>query len=243
MMKVRDRELLALLNSGKDNIRELVKRITDLHGEMSWLYIPKRRKNNICLIAHIDSVWDDERKSLVYDRKFKVIYSAKKFTGIGADDRAGVYALLKVFSELPSDDKPYLLFTDFEEFGGLGAYEAVEKFGDILSDVNFFVEIDRRGVMEFVTYNGEETNQDFINFISSFGFQQTWGTFSDVAIIGEQLGIAGANVSPSYYFGHTYREVLYPEFLADTINRVVNIIQNSRNKVFRLPAVERIQRL
>ncbi len=238
-MKVRVQELLAIMQASKNQICELVKKNTNLHEEMSWLYVPKRRKNNICLVAHIDTVWDDERKNLAYDSKNKVIYSKSKITGIGADDRAGVYSLLKIFCELSNEEKPYMLFTDYEEFGGLGAFEAVEKFGDILSDVNFFIELDRQGSREFVTYNGEEANKDFMDFVTSFGLHHARGSFSDIAITGEMLRIAGINVSSGFYFEHTPQEILYPKIVADSINKVMDIIRNSRNKAFRLPVVER----
>jgi len=140
-------------------------------------------------------------------------------SGLGADDRAGIYACLKIRRKTGCT----VLFTDFEETGGIGAYEAADIFKEHFEGISFFLEIDRKGNKEMVFYNGE--SQQFKDFIGAFGFHEQTGSFSDVAVLGQETGKPAVNISAGYWHAHTRHEYLKVKYLNNTITRVLNIIQ------------------
>lgn len=68
----------------------------------------------VCLIAHLDTVFDQNKckdKEIYLDTEHQVMWSPQ---GLGTDDRAGVFAILKL---LKMGYKPYIIFTQDEELG------------------------------------------------------------------------------------------------------------------------------
>lgn len=151
------------------------------------------------LVAHIDTVHPVPPDRIFYDPKERVMWSPQ---GLGADDRAGVWAILCL---LLAGYRPHVLFTDLEEQGGIGAWEAAEEV--VLPEgTRYGIEIDRRGKGQAVFYN--EGNTDFKEYICSFGFKEHTGTYSDVAILSPAWGIACVNLSAGYYNEHFTDEYL-----------------------------------
>ena len=72
----------------------------------------------ILLVSHLDTVLYEPPKTL-YTTKDRNVIMGKK--GLGADDRAGVFAILKI---LKAGLRPSVLLTTGEEIGGLGAMSA-----------------------------------------------------------------------------------------------------------------------
>lgn len=189
----------------------------------------------LCLVAHIDTVHDINRfvefrtgYELLHERKKEIFYDSKKKVfwspdGLGADDRAGVYALFKIHEE--TEKKPYLLFTDHEECGGLGAYAATQHFKINLRDMKIFIEIDRRGANDCVFYNHEP--DEFKRNIEKFGFKEAVGSFSDISIIGRELCRPCVNLSCGYYNEHSFREYLRVQELEKTISKVKRMIRKA----------------
>lgn len=224
--------LKKILAAEKEDIISNACSTADYAGKAAWLWMPEKRCPNkrICLVAHIDTVWDrnglDEwslktttkksNKRIFYDTEKAVYWSPD---GLGADDRAGVYAVLKLRKETGC----MILLTDYEESGGLGAKEASKIFKPYFENTAFFLEIDRKGNNEAVFYNGE--SQEFKNFIMNFGFKEHKGIFSDITIISRDLGIVGANVSAGYYNQHTKSEYLSERYLNSTISKVLKMIR------------------
>lgn len=201
----------------KDLIKEL-DHMCDLTNDESWIVLPNDPTNKICLVAHIDTVHDDERKKLVcYDPNNKLYWSPD---GLGADDRAGVYAILKVWNSLPENKKPVLLFTDMEELGGLGAYSC-EDWLHVLNDCSYFIELDRQGKNEMVFYNQEQNK--FVEKIGGHGFKEAKGTFSDISILGDLFNLCAVNLSIGFYNEHTKGEFLNERYLNKTIKKVIQI--------------------
>ena len=66
----------------------------------------------IALVAHLDTVHRTPVRDLYYDQSKGVLWSPE---GIGADDRAGVFAILNI---IKSGLKPSVIFTKDEEQGG-----------------------------------------------------------------------------------------------------------------------------
>ena len=225
------KDLAWFLVQPKEEIIKLVKKMTNKHAGMAWLYVPKRKGKKICLVAHVDTVWRERPIELRYSKKTRTIKTGNGI-GIGADDRAGVYAIYSILKSLPKKDWPMVLFCDGEEIGGIGAHEAVEKFNSYFEDVAYFVELDRRGFAEVVYYGREPA--EFKEYIESFGFEEEWGIFSDISVICPAVKKCGANLSVGFSMEHTAWETLDVESLEYTIDAVKEIL-DSEIREFKLP--------
>lgn len=177
----------------------------------------------IMLVAHIDTVFDNKPKKIIYNSKLKLFYSNN---GLGADDRAGVSAIINI---LESGYKPYVLFCNYEEVGAYGAKTASENI-KIDNKINIIIELDRQGKDDFVTYNCENTEMD--KYIENFGFIKSYGSFSDISVLCKKWGIGGVNLSIGYYDQHTKNEYLKIEEYYNTIKRVKNILKNCPKQKF-----------
>jgi len=212
-----------------DSLRKEIKKACTRSGNDSWLFIPKQRKNKVCLVAHIDTAQRENwgKKTIVHDKDQGILWSPE---GLSADDRAGVWAVLHLYKTVPPEHQPYILLTDKEERGGIGATEAVDIFGDILGSdaVSHFIEIDRRGANDAVFYNNEP--EEFRRYVTLFGFEEAHGTFSDISILGFEFEKCGVNLSAGYYNEHTPRELLNTKHLENTVANVRLMLEdNARN--------------
>jgi len=169
----------------------------------------------VLLVAHMDTIFNYPPKRLYYDKEFDKLFSLDG--GIGADDRSGIYAIIKILE----DFKPHVLFTEDEEIGALGARKAVSILKK--PDVKYIIEFDRKGSNDCVFYDCE--NIDFINYIEKFNFNSNYGSFTDISILAKFWNIAAVNISCGYYNEHTHLEYLKYKELINNINRVKEIIK------------------
>jgi hypothetical protein len=184
-----------------------------------------RGEGLVCLVAHIDHVYEESeewlRRPIFYDGE-----CLSSPLGIAGDDRAGVYAVMRLFEELEVN----ALFTDGEERGGVGAREAC---GEVrLFSVPYFIEIDRRGIGEAVFYNGEERlASGFVDVVSRY-FRVCRGTFSDVSILGRYFGVASVNLSAGFFNEHRgSAEYIYLpglEYTMEVVPRILRVLGNVR---------------
>lgn len=196
--------------------KELLKEATGLKGTVTqhkdhFIYVD--RGHPTCLVAHVDTVRGRDRIDL--RQKHSVITNRHGI--LGADDRAGVYALFAL-----EHTGVNLLFTNYEESGGKGAVSAANRLE--FTGVNLFIELDRRGCNEYVYYSWrlpKATKQ----YIESYGFIEDYGSYSDIAEF-EQFGIPAVNLSIGYYNQHTTRESLHIDEMNLTIERVKAMISN-----------------
>lgn len=184
-------------------------------------YIYAKGNIPILLVAHCDIVHKEIPETVVYDKQQRILWSP---TGIGGDDRCGVYALLKICEKF----KPYILFATDEEIGCVGTRKFIEDFDEL--PVNFIIEIDRRGNNQVVFYSCG--NKDFQNYILSFGLDKQHGSCSDVKYLSTEYDIAGCNLSAGYYREHTETEHIYLEHLENTIKIVEQILKDTKNHKF-----------
>jgi hypothetical protein len=208
--------------------------VCTMSGEGAWLFIPKETVRKVCLVAHIDTVHDEPMGPKRLVRENGIITSPH---GLGADDRAGVWAGLYVYNTSAPDLQPYLLLCDQEERHGIGAREAATRFGDIIrSDrITYFIEIDRRGRNEAVFYSEEPAK--FRNYVKSFGFIESRGSFSDISILGPAAGKCAVNVSAGYYKAHTLDESLNIAELMETVDKVKLMLQDNKHQSMIWPLV------
>ncbi len=189
----------------------------------------------VMLIAHLDTVHKETVKEIYVSNMGNIISPQ----GIGGDDRCGIYAILKLITD--TDLKPYILFAEDEEIGCVGSEKFVKDIKNYDIDVNFLIEIDRRGNNDAVYY--ECDNPDFEKFISLYGFETDYGSFSDIAVIAPVLGVAAVNLSSGYYKAHTTDEIINIDDLNNIINRVTAIVTDvADNKTERFEYIEKTRR-
>lgn len=176
----------------------------------------------VALVAHMDTVFrEDERVSLYYDQRKGVLW---KPYGAGFDDRAGVYAILKI---IQAGYRPTVIFTTDEEVGAQGAMSLVTMISQPKTPIKYMIELDRQGIYDCVFYSCG--NDDFISYVESFGFCEQWGTFSDISIICPEWRIAGVNLSIGYFDEHTQSERLEVAPLLATIEKVKAMLEVADN--------------
>jgi len=228
---------MTLIQAHKASTKELFNYFMTLgpkaiRGE-TFVYVPGSTRMPL-LVAHADTVHRELPKLILLDEKKGILSSP---TGLGADDRAGVYGILCVHASL--DPKPGLLLCDEEESGGIGAYDASWDIADHLRPYPFMIELDRKGSGECVFYNDE--SQEFIEYIESFGFKEDYGIFSDVMFLGEGLRKTSVNLSIGFERAHTLGEYLDLRSMNYTIKHTKRIMLNvlhtkaSKQISFKLP--------
>ena len=128
----------------------------------------------VLLVAHMDTVHRQPVEQICYSADGAVTMSPQ---GIGGDDRCGVWMILQILRTA----KCHVLFCEDEEVGCVGA----KKFtrGSLRPQVNYIVELDRRGSNDAVFYRCD--NPEFEDFVTSFGFETANGSCSDMRDEGE----------------------------------------------------------
>lgn len=179
----------------------------------------------IALCAHMDTVFPKPPSDIYYDKDKNVIWSP---TGLGADDRAGVFSILKI---LRTGLRPTVIFLADEEIGALGASALIKAFPKPVNELKYLIELDRRGEIDCVFY--ECDNMDFIDYIETFGFLMNFGSFSDISEICPQWGIAGVNLSVGYEGEHSVSEILRVGPMLNTIRRVEQMLREENIPSFK----------
>lgn len=173
----------------------------------------------VCLVAHLDTVHPYPPVQIYYDKDEDVIWSPQ---GLGADDRAGIFAIIRL---LEMGLRPHIIFTTDEEKGGLGAESLVKTYKKCpFKNVKYFIELDRQGYDDCVFYHCN--NESFTEYIESFGFKTVMGTYTDICDFMEAWGIAGVNLSIGYFNEHTLAEYLVSNALKETILKIVEMLKN-----------------
>ena len=184
-------------------------------------YIPINKKGflyaegniPVLLVAHIDTVHDDIPSIICFSEDMRYVMSPQ---GIGGDDRCGVYMIL----QLIRDFKCHVLFCEDEECGGRGANKFTES--KIKPDVNYIVEMDRRGSNDAVFYKCD--NPEFTEFVLGFGFSENHGTFTDISVIAPHLKTAAVNISAGYFNEHRQYEYIDMLAVENNIRRIGEMI-------------------
>lgn len=180
-------------------------------------YVMAKGDIPVMLVAHLDTVFKIPPYNFFWDRDKNVIFADG--TGLGADDRAGVFGILYILNHTKM--RPSVLFTRGEETGGRGAKLAAKTLSP---SVKYLVELDRQGHRECVFYDCG--NREFERYVNSFGFHTEWGSFSDISILCPEWKVAGVNLSIGYYHEHTYGEILFADEMMDTVKRVITMLKS-----------------
>lgn len=173
----------------------------------------------IMLVAHMDTVFKAPPSRIYYDQKQRVMWSPQ---GLGADDRAGVFAIAKILSH---GYRPSICLTMGEEKGGIGAAALVKDIPDCPFDLKYIIQLDRQGTNDCVFYDCD--NPEFTEYVEKFGFITDWGTFSDISDICPEWKVAGVNLSVGYKNEHSEIETLSTDALYATIKKVEKMLRNA----------------
>ena len=191
--------------------------------EDSDMYIYVDRQAPITLVSHVDTVRGKDKLTL--KEKHGIVWNSSGV--LGADDRAGVYAMFRL-----SNLNCNLLFTNYEECGGKGAKLASKALNQHMVDsgVKLLIELDRSGVSEYVYYSYHLPKQ-IKAYVESYGFNEEYGSYSDIS---EFDTIPAVNLSVGYYNQHTSGEYLVMDELELTIQRVKRMLQAPPTKLYKV---------
>lgn len=174
----------------------------------------------IALIAHMDTVFQLPVSDLYYDQKKGVLWSPQ---GLGADDRAGIFAILKI---LQDGYRPSVILTTGEEQGGIGACAIIDRYPECpIPNLKYMIQLDRHGTNDCVFYDCY--CPEFVNYVESFGFCERWGSFTDISFLMPEWQIVGVNLSVGYENEHSQIEILNINPLFDTISKVKKMLSET----------------
>lgn len=179
--------------------------------------------SEIAVVAHLDTVHLDKNNenTLFFDQKKRVVWSS---VGLGADDRAGVFAILKL---LKAGLRPTIILLTDEETGGQGAKALVARHSKNYLNLKYIIELDRHGRDDCVFYKCR--NSTFEKYVESFGFKRAWGTFSDISVIAPVWNVAAVNLSIGYFEEHSLAEHLDLNILEKTVAKVAKMLADINN--------------
>lgn len=172
----------------------------------------------IALVAHMDTVFKHPVQTLYYDSHKTTFWSPD---GLGADDRAGIFAILQV---LKAGLRPSVILTTDEEIGGFGASALTMDYPTCpIPGLKYLIELDRCGSKDAVFYCC--ASDDFKEYITEFGFIEARGSFSDISILMPNWQICGVNLSIGYMNEHMHIETLDVSALMATVEKVKTMLQ------------------
>lgn len=182
----------------------------------------------VLLVAHLDTVHTHQPDIICRSEDGRYLMSPY---GIGGDDRAGVYMILLLMRKC----RCHILFCEEEEVGGVGARKFAKS--KLRPEVNYIVELDRRGTNDAVFYNCD--NPDFTEFVCSFGFEENYGSFSDISVVAPHLDTAAVNISAGYFNEHRLHEMIDTYAMCKNVLRLTAMLQQQTGH---FPYQERIHR-
>lgn len=189
------------------------------------------------MVCHIDTVHDINMNSVVKRHK-NVLYSIDnttfKRTGIGGDDKVGVFITLSCLVEFPNFKAVF--FKD-EEVGCVGSGHADMSFFDNSSLV---LECDRQGYGDFVTdiYGIELCDDTLVthleDLLDTYQRKPCTGGLTDVKVIASKTDVMTANINCGYYYPHTDDEVVNIEDVQDTLNFCIDVFNITSDRLWRM---------
>lgn len=228
VMSQKDYELFTVLaQSSQYRLQQVLYKLLKKYYKQvihSPSYLMARGDIPVALVAHMDTVFTYLPENIYFDREKEVLWSPE---GLGADDRAGVFLILKILELSDKNHKPTIIFTTDEERGGIGSFALVADFPQTPWPLKYIIQLDRRGERDCVFY--ENANSEFEKYVNAFGFETAWGTFSDISIICPTWGISGVNLSVGYEDEHFETETLHIKYTYFTLNKVLVMLNDIDN--------------
>lgn len=197
--------------------QELLRRFASLPGAVfrqgahpleRFVYVPGARTDRVLLIAHCDTVWDQNYRrvdaSQALCEENGVLHGTVDGLGIGADDRAGCAMLW-----LLRDSGHSLLILDGEEHGHFGANYLCREHKKLLRELNahrYLLQLDLWGGRSCL-YHGIPNSRRFREMIEGMGFvEEKKNNGTDISYLAKAA--CGANLSVGYHRFHRADEFL-----------------------------------
>lgn len=212
--------IFTLLKADEKQVRKIIVKFLKEHGYDPIItsdYILGIGDVPVMLLAHYDTVHAHTPHHVTNTNG--ILTSPN--TGLGADDRAGVFGVLEVVKNC----KCHVLFCGGEEIGCVGSGRFADDYikGAIpMLDVNYCIQLDRRGKNDAVYYEGD--NKEFEEFISGFGWETASGSFTDICKVCPALDVSGVNLSIGYEHEHHLDESLDMAVMNANIERVKGML-------------------
>lgn len=200
---------------------------TDKAGNL--LLIKGQGESYPCLVAHMDQVQQNHSRDFTVVETDDILFgyspSKRRYEGLGADDKNGIWIALKCLEKF---EVLKVAFFVEEEVGCGGSYSADVTF---FSDCRFVVEADRRGHKDLIVEIGriEICSKMFIEAMhpERFGYAPTDGMMTDVeALYDNGVGLSCINVSCGYYDPHTDHEFTVKKDLQNCLAFVQHVVEH-----------------
>lgn len=220
----------------------IVREIADIPGCIYYinngnLYITKGVADGYpCIVAHMDTVHEiglDLKALRVGSLITGFNRVTMKQTGIGGDDKVGVFIALECLQKF--NELKVAFFRD-EETGCEGSYDADISF---FVNCNFVLQCDRMGNDDFViNASGVSLSscefQDAVSpILNRYGYAFANGMMTDVMALKElEISCSMANISCGYYRPHTAHEIVNTDDVENCLSLVFHIIQELGQQCF-----------
>ncbi len=185
-----------------------------------------------CTVAHMDTVHVLVDDYTIYHNSMAggdtVLFAkkGKKYTGIGGDDKCGIFACLYMLKKLPAIK---VVFFTQEETGCVGSSDIDHSFFD---DVRYIIQLDRHGKHDLIdTYCGSKTispkfSSEIGKLKKEHGFKSANGIITDsMNLWSDNVGISCLNMSCGYFRPHTVNEYIEVNTLWNSILFTKKIIK------------------
>lgn len=192
----------------------------------------------VALVAHADTVFHVQPRidEFYYDQEKDVIWNP---CGAGADDRAGVFSIVHILRS--TNLRPHVIITTGEESGCIGASKLISQIPVFPKELKFMIQLDRRGHNDSVYYDC--ANYTFEDWINTYGFETRWGTFTDISVLAPMWKVAAVNFSIGYEDEHHEIEHLHVDWMFETIEKTIKILNDVRKLKDKVPVYEYIDGL
>jgi len=187
-----------------------------------------------CIVAHLDTVHRIVNNFRIMHTKtgdgHDMLYakSGKHKTGIGGDDKCGIYAVLYMLEHFETIKAVF--FTQ-EEGGCIGSSDIDLS---LLNDVGYVIQLDRWGRSDFICkdYNCDFVSDDFQDDLKElkeqYGYEDAEGLITDsVTLFKRKIGVSCINLSCGYYQHHSDAEKI-------DLNQFWNAIRFTEETITRL---------
>ena len=200
--------------------------VTVTHDEHGNIYAAKGVSDAyVNVMCHIDTVFDiHDDHAVIIDQG--VIYPATADTGVGGDDKCGIFACLELLRRCPA---LRATFFSGEECGCIGSSAAdLDRF----DGVGLLLSIDRRGRGDLIldywgvpSVSGAFLATSMTTF-NNHGFSPAAGSVTDCFAVQRRLGdVCALNVSCGYYNPHTTNEYVVIAELMNCIDMVEALVK------------------
>lgn len=207
-----------------------------------YVYIPGTRQDRVLLLAHVDTVWDENylhtRLETTPVFAENLMKGSNAAVGLGADDRAGCALLW-----LLKDSGHSLLIFDGEEHGHGGAKLLPKSNKRLLREINrhrYMISLDLQG-KDCCHYHGILNSRAFQRYIEEQFAPKVLSFKAGTDISFVARGACGVNLSIGYERQHSAAEYLSVPVWYETYVRLCKVLSHTQPR-FRTRRVKRLQK-